>query len=119
MNPVVCVQLRSNFDQKDSGSNGDEQLLEDLCTNIQSICIESAKTKNRSSNNTKKLLKCDIERWIDAEEDASIVFPEVEEQIPKKDAKKTISKNDKKQLCALLLIKILLNLSRPKVKQNN
>ena len=46
-------------------------------------------------------MKCDIERWIDAEEDASIVFPEVEEQIPKKDAKKTISKNDKKTVMCI------------------
>ena len=97
LNPVVCAQIQSNIDLNEIVSHNDKQLLENLCTNIQNICITSIKTQDHSPNKMIKQLKDDIERWIDVEEDSSIVLSEVEEQMLKKITSKSIFENNIKK----------------------
>jgi transposase len=96
LSPLICAQLRSNLEPKQNVSKKDDQLLRMICANLEIFCIESIKTKNQNPNETIEQLQEDIEHWIDIEQDASILFPEVEEQIAKKDGKDLNCKNDKK-----------------------
>ena len=81
INPIISAELQSNNDTKqvEPESNKSARDMEDLCENIQNICIESLQTQYHSKKKITKQLENDIKKWIKIEEDPIIILPEVDE----------------------------------------